>query len=184
MAELLGQDTSGPDALAGVDPAVEATLEGLLAQFAFPLDAFQVQALRHLLAGRSVVVCAPTGAGKTAIAEAAAIDCLARGQRVVYTTPLKALSNQKLQEMKARFGVDRVGLQTGDASINIDAPLVVMTTEILRNQLYRVGDDGTTAEERLQVRLGSEVPRHCICWMVGAQRPINGSRAQLLPADT
>ena len=116
VAELLGQDTSGPDALAGVDPAVEATLEGLLAQFAFPLDAFQVQALRHLLAGRSVVVCAPTGAGKTAVAEAAAIDCLARGQRVVYTTPLKALSNQKLQEMKARFGVDRVGLQTGDAS--------------------------------------------------------------------
>ena len=70
------------------------------------------------LAGLSVVVCAPTGAGKTAIAEAAAAAVLARGQRVIYTTPLKALSNQKLREMRARFGPRRVGLQTGDGSLN------------------------------------------------------------------
>ncbi len=72
-------------------------------------------------AGLSVVVCAPTGAGKTAIAEAAAVAVLARGQRVIYTTPLKALSNQKLHEMRERFGADRVGLQTGDGSLNIGA---------------------------------------------------------------
>ena len=70
-------------------------------------------------AGLSVVVCAPTGAGKTAIAEAAAVAVLARGQRVIYTTPLKALSNQKLHEMRERFGAARVGLQTGDGSLNI-----------------------------------------------------------------
>ena len=69
-----------------------------------------------------MVVCAPTGAGKTAIAEAAAVVVLARGQRVIYTTPLKALSNQKLHEMRQRFGADRVGLQTGDGSLNIGMP--------------------------------------------------------------
>ena len=68
-----------------------------------------------------MVVCAPTGAGKTAIAEAAAVAVLARGQRVIYTTPLKALSNQKLREMRERFGPERVGLQTGDGSLNIGA---------------------------------------------------------------
>lgn len=73
-------------------------------------------------AGRSVVVSAPTGAGKTAIAEAAAVAVLARGQRVIYTTPLKALSNQKLSEMRARFGSHRVGLQTGDGTLNPGAP--------------------------------------------------------------
>jgi superfamily II RNA helicase len=77
------------------------------------------------------------GAGKTAIAEAAAAAALARGQRVIYTTPLKALSNQKLVEKAARFGSSRVGLQTGDTSLNTDADIVVMTTEILRNIMYR-----------------------------------------------
>jgi superfamily II RNA helicase len=71
-----------------------------------------------VIAGKSVVVCAPTGAGKTAIAEAAAIAVLAKGQRVIYTTPLKALSNQKLAEMRLRFGDSRVGLQTGDGTLN------------------------------------------------------------------
>lgn len=79
----------------------------------------------------------PAGAGKTAIAEAAAAAALARGQRVIYTTPLKALSNQKLAEKAARFGSSRVGLQTGDTSLNTDADIVVMTTEILRNIMYR-----------------------------------------------
>lgn len=71
-----------------------------------------------LSGGSSVVVCAPTGSGKTAIAEAATVAALARGQRVIYTTPLKALSNQKLGEMRELFGKDLVGLQTGDASLN------------------------------------------------------------------
>lgn len=83
--------------------------------FPFPLDGFQRRAVAALLEGKSVVVCAPTGAGKTAIAEAAAAAVLARGQRVIYTTPLKALSNQKLQETRARFGAARCGLQVGAA---------------------------------------------------------------------
>lgn len=109
----------------------------------FPLDRFQTTALAKLLAGESVVVCAPTGAGKTAIAEAAAAATLARGQRVIYTTPLKALSNQKLAEMRKRFGHARCGLQTGDASLNTEADIVVMTAEILRNIMFRgVGGSG------------------------------------------
>ncbi len=150
VAEILGQDTAGPDTLAGVDPELEANLNQVLSEFKFPLDAFQVKSVRHILSGRSVVVCAPTGAGKTAIAEAAAIHFLKRGGRVIYTTPLKALSNQKLGEMRDRFGVDAAGLQTGDASINPDGDIVVMTTEILRNMLYRTEDDtGGPAKDRL-----------------------------------
>lgn len=102
-AEILGLDTVAPDTL-DIQPELEEKLQRILAQFPFPLDAFQVQAFRHLLYDRSVVVCAPTGAGKTAIAEAAAIHFLERGQRVFYTTPLKALSNQKLRELRERFG--------------------------------------------------------------------------------
>ena len=108
------------------------------AMFPHPLDRFQRRALRASLAGRDVVVCAPTGAGKTAIAAAAALGVLASGRRVVYTTPLKALSNQKLSELRELFGGHRVGLQTGDATINPGAPVVVMTTEVLRNILLRV----------------------------------------------
>lgn len=184
------------------------SLERLLAIFPFPLDGFQKRSVEALLEGKSVVVCAPTGAarvaggratagrwdgvvvensaahacdmrcsvllasigwlpccgfeslqrewagtvaytalrprtagaGKTAIAEAAAAAALARGQRVIYTTPLKALSNQKLFEMRKRFGHSRCGLQTGDASLNTEADIVVMTTEILRNIMYRTAE--------------------------------------------
>jgi superfamily II RNA helicase len=87
------------------------TLPALEGLFPFELDAFQRKAVAALLSGRSVVVCAPTGAGKTAIAEAAAAATLAAGRRVIYTTPLKALSNQKLLETRARFGPARCGLQ-------------------------------------------------------------------------
>jgi superfamily II RNA helicase len=150
VAEILGQDTAGPDSLAGVDPTLEANLNEVLSEFKFPLDAFQIKSVRHILNGRSVVVCAPTGAGKTAIAEAAAMHFLKQGGRVIYTTPLKALSNQKLGEMRDRFGVKAAGLQTGDASINPDGSIVVMTTEILRNMLYRTEDDtGGPAQDRL-----------------------------------
>lgn len=70
---------------------------------------------------------------------------LCRGQRVIYTTPLKALSNQKLYEMRQRFGSDTVGLQTGDASLNVDSSIVVMTTEVLRNIMYRIDASATGA---------------------------------------
>lgn len=150
--EIVGKDTSGQDVLEGCDLEVEKILQSVLAEFHFRFDGFQVQAVRHLISGRSVVVCAPTGAGKTAIAEAAASYYLQNGGRVVYTTPLKALSNQKLGEMRARFGENRAGLQTGDASINPGADIVVMTTEILRNILYRTttGDVNEDTENAIK----------------------------------
>ncbi|WP_066377132.1 MULTISPECIES: RNA helicase [unclassified Anabaena] len=104
--------------------------------FPFELDQFQKDAIASLNAGRSVVVCAPTGSGKTLVGEYAIYRALARGKRVFYTTPLKALSNQKLRDFRDKFGYDLVGLLTGDASINRDAPILVMTTEIFRNMLY------------------------------------------------
>ncbi|MBK1988256.1 RNA helicase [Sphaerospermopsis aphanizomenoides BCCUSP55] len=104
--------------------------------FPFELDQFQLDAIASLNAGRSVVVCAPTGSGKTLIGEYAIYRALAQGKRVFYTTPLKALSNQKLRDFREKFGFDQVGLLTGDASINRDAPILVMTTEIFRNMLY------------------------------------------------
>jgi len=108
----------------------------LRALFPFELDDFQKQAIAALNEGRSVVVCAPTGSGKTLIGEYAIHRALERGKRVFYTTPLKALSNQKLRDFRDRFGVEQVGLLTGDVSVNRDAPIVVMTTEIFRNMLY------------------------------------------------
>lgn len=104
--------------------------------FPFDLDEFQQSAIAALNADRSVVVCAPTGSGKTVIGEYAIYRALSRGRRVLYTTPLKALSNQKLRDFRDRFGANRVGLLTGDASINREAPILVMTTEIFRNMLY------------------------------------------------
>jgi hypothetical protein len=111
--------------------------EEVLSLFPFSLDKFQERAFRFVLQGESVVVCAPTGAGKTAIAEASSSAMLATGRRVIYTTPLKALSNQKLYELREKFGAERIGLQTGDVSLNADAQITVMTTEVLRNILYR-----------------------------------------------
>jgi superfamily II RNA helicase len=104
--------------------------------FPFRLDDFQLEAIAHLDNGKSVVVCAPTGSGKTVIAEFAVEMALRSNQRCFYTTPLKALSNQKLYDLKKRYGEEKVGLLTGDISINRDAPIVVMTTEVFRNMLY------------------------------------------------
>ena len=114
--------------------------------FPFTLDEFQHRAISALEAGRSVVVCAPTGSGKTLVGEYAIYRAIARGRRVFYTTPLKALSNQKLRDFRAMFGFDQVGLLTGDISINRDAPVLVMTTEIFRNMLYGtpIGEVGTS----------------------------------------
>lgn len=114
--------------------------------FPFELDDFQKQAIAALNAGRSVVVCAPTGSGKTLIGEYTIHRALARGGRIFYTTPLKALSNQKLRDFRELFGAQQVGLLTGDISINRDAPILVMTTEIFRNMLYGtpIGEVGTS----------------------------------------
>jgi ATP-dependent RNA helicase HelY len=102
----------------------------------FPLDPFQSSALDALDAGHSVLVAAPTGSGKTLVAEYAIARALAGGTKAFYTTPLKALSNQKYGDFVRAYGADRVGLLTGDNAINGDAPVVVMTTEVLRNMIY------------------------------------------------
>ena len=112
--------------------------------FPFPLDDFQLEAIDALNQGQSVVVSAPTGSGKTLVGEYAIHRALAHGQKVFYTTPLKALSNQKLRDFREQFGVENVGLMTGDFSVNREASVVVMTTEIFRNMLYAEverGDD-------------------------------------------
>ena len=102
----------------------------------FEPDKFQIDAIRVIETGASVVVTAPTGSGKTLIAEAAAAIALASGKRTFYTAPIKALSNQKYRDLAGRYGEDGVGLLTGDNTINGEAPVVVMTTEVLRNMIY------------------------------------------------
>ena len=102
----------------------------------FVLDEFQRRAIEHLEAGRSVLVTAPTGSGKTVVADHAVDRALAAGRRAFYTTPIKALSNQKYRDLCRRLGPHRVGLLTGDNVIAGDADVVVMTTEVLRNMLY------------------------------------------------
>ncbi|GMA31272.1 DEAD/DEAH box helicase [Litorihabitans aurantiacus] len=102
----------------------------------FPLDDFQSESCRHLASGQDVLVAAPTGAGKTVVGECAVHLALASGRKAFYTTPIKALSNQKYLDLARVHGADRVGLLTGDVSVNADAPVVVMTTEVLRNMIY------------------------------------------------
>ena len=105
-------------------------------EFPFELDDFQKEACDCISEGESVVVCAPTGAGNTVIAEHAIHCALKNGDRVFYTTPLKALSNQKFNDFSQKYGADKVGLLTGDSSFNRDGQIVVMTTEVFRNMLY------------------------------------------------
>jgi ATP-dependent RNA helicase HelY len=102
----------------------------------FDFDDFQVAACDALEGGHGVLVAAPTGSGKTVVGEFAVHLALAEGRKCFYTTPIKALSNQKYTDLVARYGPARVGLLTGDNSINGEAPIVVMTTEVLRNMLY------------------------------------------------
>ena len=102
----------------------------------FPLDDFQVRACEAVEQGRGVLVAAPTGAGKTIVGEFAVFMALATGRKAFYTTPIKALSNQKYADLVRRHGAENVGLLTGDSSVNGEAPVVVMTTEVLRNMMY------------------------------------------------
>jgi ATP-dependent RNA helicase HelY len=108
----------------------------LIAHHGFPLDRFQIEAMDVLDAGESTVVAAPTGSGKTVVAEYGIAAALADGRRAFYTAPIKALSNQKYNDLVALYGRERVGLLTGDNAVNADAPVVVMTTEVLRNMIY------------------------------------------------
>ena len=108
----------------------------MMYEFPFELDDFQKEACKYIDDGKSVVVCAPTGAGKTVIAQHAIHRALEDDVRIFYTTPLKALSNQKFSDFSEQYGSEKVGLLTGDTSHNRDAQIVVMTTEVFRNMLY------------------------------------------------
>ncbi|NYF10645.1 ATP-dependent RNA helicase HelY [Leifsonia sp. AK011] len=116
-------------------------LEAFRASQRFDLDAFQIEACTQLEDGKSVLVAAPTGAGKTIVAEFAIFQAMQRPRaKVFYTTPMKALSNQKFQELTAEYGPESVGLLTGDSNVNSGARIVIMTTEVLRNMLYADSD--------------------------------------------
>ena len=112
--------------------------------YGFDFDPFQRRACDALVGGSSVLVAAPTGAGKTVVGEFAAYLALTTGGRAFYTTPIKALSNQKYADFVTLHGAVNVGLLTGDNSLNPDAPIVVMTTEVLRNMIY---EDSTTLDD-------------------------------------
>jgi ATP-dependent RNA helicase HelY len=121
--------------------AKHAQLESFRAGLSFDLDPFQLAACASLEDGNSVLVAAPTGAGKTVIAEFAIFLAMTQStKKVFYTAPMKALSNQKFQELVAAYGADQVGLLTGDTNVNPQARVVVMTTEVLRNMLYADSD--------------------------------------------
>jgi ATP-dependent RNA helicase HelY len=115
-------------------------LAGFEVGYPFGLDAFQRVACMALEEGRGVLVAAPTGAGKTVVGEFAVHLALRNGRKCFYTTPIKALSNQKYNDLVERYGADKVGLLTGDNAVNGDADIVVMTTEVLRNMLYAGSD--------------------------------------------
>jgi len=111
-------------------------IDAFAKSYDFPLDDFQLRACQAVAVGQGVLLAAPTGAGKTVVGEFAVFMALATGRKAFYTTPIKALSNQKYADLVRRHGVDKVGLLTGDSSINGEAPVVVMTTEVLRNMMY------------------------------------------------
>ncbi|MDR7329333.1 DEAD/DEAH box helicase [Corynebacterium guangdongense] len=111
-------------------------LDEFTAGLAFPLDDFQLEGCQAVEEGHGVLVCAPTGAGKTIVGEFAVALALSQGTKCFYTTPIKALSNQKYHDLVAVHGAESVGLLTGDVSINAQAEVVVMTTEVLRNMIY------------------------------------------------
>src|SRR5690348_6575116 len=125
-----------PDASPPPDVAELVELTRFTAELPFALDGFQRRACAALERGHGVLVCAPTGAGKTVVGEFAVHLALAAEGKCFYTTPLKALSNQKHTDLTARYGKEKIGLLTGDLSVNANAPVVVMTTEVLRNMLY------------------------------------------------
>src|SRR5258708_1219901 len=108
-------------------------LNAFTGEYPFELDQFQLEACAALEEGYGVLVCAPTGAGKTVVGEFAVRLALAAGQKCFYTTPIKALSNQKHNDLVARYGPERIGLLPGDQSINGDAAVAVLTTDVPRH---------------------------------------------------
>ena len=118
------------------NPVPGPLFEAFSRMYSFTLDDYQVEACAHVEAGHGVLVAAPTGSGKTVVGEFAVFCALEQATKCFYTTPIKALSNQKFHDLVQRHGAENVGLLTGDTSINGEAPIVVMTTEVLRNMIY------------------------------------------------
>src|SRR5579859_6352125 len=128
-----------------------ADIQRFVARYPFSIDPFQLEAMAHLAQDRSVLVAAPTGTGKTLVAEYAMWAAQQRNQRVIYTTPLKALSNQKHRDLREVYGPDAVGLVTGDIVEHSRASIVVMTTEVYRNMLLEEGSEFFTGEDEEEV---------------------------------
>jgi ATP-dependent RNA helicase HelY len=137
----------------GADRDLDRLIASFGADYGFALDDFQVAGITSLVEGRSTLVAAPTGAGKTVVGEFAIWHALQQGRKCFYTTPIKALSNQKYSDLVDRYGTAKVGLLTGDNSVNGEAPIVVMTTEVLRNMLY----EGSTTLRNLGAVVLDEV---------------------------
>ena len=137
---VVGQETPEVPANAASQAALES-IEAFKARYPFPIDPFQLEAIAHLADDQSVMVAAPTGTGKTLVAEYAIWLAVQRGQRVIYTTPLKALSNQKYRDLRDAYGSDTVGLVTGDIVEHSRASIVIMTTEVYRNMLLEEGGE-------------------------------------------
>ncbi|MDQ4116481.1 MAG: DEAD/DEAH box helicase, partial [Actinomycetota bacterium] len=144
-----GDDAADPAAAyaAALERSARPHLAGFAGLLPFELDPFQHEGCAALEDGHGVLVCAPTGAGKTVVGEFAVHLALAEGLKCFYTTPIKALSNQKYADLVQRYGADAVGLLTGDTAVNGDAQVVVMTTEVLRNMIY--ADSERSANRRL-----------------------------------
>ncbi len=138
----VGQETSEISENSKVFASLASeSIETFKARYPFPIDPFQLEAIAHLADDQSVMVAAPTGTGKTLVAEYAIWLAQQRGQRVIYTTPLKALSNQKYRDLRDAYGSDTVGLVTGDIVEHSRASIVIMTTEVYRNMLLEEGGE-------------------------------------------
>ena len=132
------KQTAGSKNVPSIDLNEEASalVADFRSRYSFPLDPFQEEAIAHLANGESVMVAAPTGTGKTVVAEFGVFRAARKGFKVMYTTPIKALSNQKFRDLREQYG-DAVGLLTGDIIENPDGDILVMTTEVLRNMLLQ-----------------------------------------------